>query len=263
MTPLLIIAFVLGLIVGSFSNVCIYRLPIDISIVRPRSFCPACKKPIAWYDNIPVVSFILLQGKCRFCKAKISFLYPAVELLTAFFYILLFLKFNLSAEFFIFAAATTGLIIVSFIDFKYQIIPDEVSLYGLAAGLILSAIYPRLHGLPAQQAGAHLNSFLSSFSGALAGGGILFIIGVLGKWIFKKDAMGEGDMKLLAMIGSLVGWKLVLLTIFLSSLFGSVVGLYMKFKTKVDRVPYGPFLSLGAFVSVLYGEAIINRIFGR
>lgn len=254
----LAIVFVFGLIIGSFSNVCIYRLPIDISIVKPRSFCLGCKKPIFWYDNIPVLSFILLQGKCRFCKVKISFLYPAVELLTAFFYILFFLKYGLSAEFFIFAVAATGLVIASFIDLKYEIIPDEISLYGLGLGLIISAVYPQLHATD-----SHLSSFLSSALGALVGGGTLFIIGIIGKWIFKKDAMGGGDVKLLAMIGSLIGWQLVMLTIFLSSLFGSFAGIYMKFKTNAERVPYGPFLSLGALVSVLYGNALIARMFGR
>lgn len=197
-----LVVFILGLCVGSFLNVCIWRLPKEESIIIPASHCLNCKRPISWYNNIPILSFIVLKGKCRFCKSKISFQYPLVELIAGILFFILYINFKLTPLFFIYAALLSGLVVATFIDFKYQTIPDGISYGGLALGIILSYFFPSLHNTP--------DKFLSLRAcglGILAGGISIYILGVLGKIIFKKEAMGGGDVKLLAMIGSFLGWE--------------------------------------------------------
>ncbi len=251
-----IFVFILGSIVGSFLNVCIWRLPKEESVVTPRSHCVNCRKPIYWYDNVPFLSYVFLGGKCRFCKAKISFRYFLVELLTAGMFVWFFSVFGISVKFFVYTALCCGLIVATFVDFKYQIIPDEITLGGLIVGLLVSVVFPGLHGVS-----SHWNSLLISLGGMLAGGLSIYLIGLLGAAVFKKEAMGGGDVKLMAMIGSFIGWKLVLLVFFLAPFFGSAVGIILKLKYKVEHIPYGPYLSLATLICIFWGEDILRWLF--
>lgn len=251
-----IFVFLIGSCLGSFFNVCIYRIPIDESVISPGSHCPACKKPIAWYDNIPLLSYIFLIGKCRNCKARISAVYFTVELLSALMFLALFARFGLHPEFFIYSVLVSGFIIATFIDFKYQIIPDRITLGGLAVGIIFSMIFPGLHGV--SNWGPSLKE---SIVGMLVGGGSIYFIGVLGQLMFKKESMGGGDVKLMAMVGSFLGWKNALIAFFIAPVFGSIVGIIMKIKYKTDIIPYGPYLSLASIIAIFWGENIIRFLF--
>lgn len=236
-------AFALGLILGSFANVCIYRVPRGESILRPGSHCPRCQMSIRACDNVPLLSYLWLRGRCRGCGASISWHYPLVELLTGLICLLLFHTFGLSLTFAIYAALTTALIIVSFIDLEHQIVPDVITLPGLALGLLLSALF-----LPI--------TFLSSLMGALLGGGLFYAIASI-----YEGGMGGGDIKLIAMIGAFIGWQQVLLTIFVAACVGSVIGLALlvtKRKHRRDPIPFGPFLALGAMVALFWGEQLLH-----
>lgn len=248
-------AFIFGSVVGSFLNVCIYRMPRGESIIYPWSHCTNCHRAIAWYDNMPFISYLFLKGRCRFCMAKISFRYFIVEGLTAITFVLLLWKFNFSLDYLIYAALTSVLIIISFIDLQHRIIPDELSLGGLVLGLILSGLYPSLHGQTSM-----ISGLKSSFFGILVGGVSIYLIGLFGAAIFKKEAMGGGDIKLLAFVGAFLGWKLTLLTFFVAPILGSIFGIPLKFIKKQDTISYGPFLSLAAFISIFWGNKILNLI---
>jgi leader peptidase (prepilin peptidase)/N-methyltransferase len=256
-TILKIFMFCLGACVGSFLNVCIYRMPRKESIVKPPSHCPHCKHKISWYENIPFLSYLALRGRCRHCGKRITLRYFVVELITAGIFLLLFYQFGLTLYFWIYAALCSGLIVASFIDIAIREIPDEISLWGIVIGLILSVIFPQLHGdgLP------RLIALRSSFLGLLAGGGSIYVTGLIGDAIFKKESMGGGDVKLMAMVGALIGWKLALLTFFLAPFFGSVAGIALKIKKGESFIPYGPFLSLACLISIIWGERIINWLF--
>ncbi|MDD4956456.1 MAG: prepilin peptidase [Candidatus Omnitrophica bacterium] len=248
--------FLFGLILGSFLNVCIYRIPLNRSIVWPPSACPFCEEKIKWYDNIPVLSYLALGRKCRGCGHPISPRYAIVELLTAFTGMGLLSIFSLTPEFFVYWIFSAMLIIVVFVDIEYQEIPDVVSLPGVVVGLILMTVL-RLDG-----SATYAGSFFDSLLGILAGGGSMFLLGVIGELIFRKEALGGGDVKLMAMIGAFLGWKLVIVTFFMAPFFGSVAGLIMKFKFKKDIIPYGPYLALAAIISLIFGERIIGFYFG-
>jgi leader peptidase (prepilin peptidase)/N-methyltransferase len=243
-----IVSIIFGALVGSFLNVCIFRLPKEESIILPGSHCPYCKNPIKFYDNIPLVSYILLKGKCRHCKKPISFQYPSIEGITALSSLFLIIKFGPSLSYLFYFAFVAALIVITVIDLNHQIIPDVISLPGIGVGLLTSLIIPQI-------------TFFNSLIGALLGGGSLFIVGTLYQWLFKREGMGGGDVKLLAMIGAFLGWKAVILTILLSSMIGSIIGiLIMVIKGKDFKyaIPFGPFLSLGAVISLFYGQNIIN-----
>ena len=243
-----IISIILGSLVGSFLNVCISRLPKEESIIWPGSHCPYCKKPIRFYDNIPLVSYVLLMGKCRNCKKPISIQYPLIEGITALSSLFLFMKFGPSLSYLFYFAFVAALIVITVIDLYHQIIPDVISLPGIGVGLIASLILPQI-------------TFLNSLFGVLLGGGSLFLVATCYEWLFKREGMGGGDVKLLAMIGAFLGWKAVILTILLSSLIGSITGILImvvKGKDFKYAIPFGPFLSLGAAISLFYGQNIIN-----
>jgi leader peptidase (prepilin peptidase)/N-methyltransferase len=250
-----IFVFIIGSIVGSFLNVCIHRLPKGESVVTPGSNCPACKNAIPWYDNIPLFSYIALKGRCRFCGARISFSYPLAELLTAVIFLLLFMTFGLTAKFFAYSVLTAALIIATFIDFAIQEIPDEVVVFGFCAGLGFSFLYPSIFGEALRWKGV-----LASFLGAAAGGGSIFLVGKLGRFIFRREAMGFGDVTLMAMIGSFLGWRLAFLTFFIAPFFGSVVGIIQKLRYGHDVIPYGPYLSLAAVISIFFGDRILRAL---
>ena len=243
--------------VGSFLNVCIHRMQKGESIIFPASHCPKCNKNIFWYDNIPLLSYILLAGKCRSCKGKISFKYPMVEALTAVLLTALFIKFAITPKFFAYSIMTCALIVSTFIDFEIQEIPDEISIGGIVVGILLALAFPSI-----LDTAFRTRSVLGSIAGALAGGGSIYLLGVFGKFAFKKEAMGGGDVKLMAMIGSFLGWKLAILAFFIAPFFGAVPGIVLKFRDGREIIPYGPFLSLAAIVSIFFGNRILNLLFG-
>jgi len=247
------LVFIFGLIIGSFLNVCIYRMPRNESIVFPGSRCVSCKKPINWYDNIPLLSYILLRGKCRACGAGISPRYFIVELISALCFLILFMRFESGYMFWIYSLLVFSLIIVTFIDLEFQIIPDSISLVGIFAGIILSIVFPGLQNAVAWKA-----AFLNSIIGAAIGGGLIYITGVLGQLAFKKESMGGGDVKLMAMLGAFLGWKAAVLIFFLAPFFGMPIGIYVKFIKKQDIIPYGPYISLASFVTMIWGHKILG-----
>jgi len=224
------------------------RLPKGESIVFPGSHCPYCQKPIQFYDNIPLVSYLVLKAKCRYCKTPISIQYPLVEGMTALSSFLIFAKFGPSLNFLFYFVFISALIVIAVIDLYHQIIPDVVSLPGIGVGIIGGLILPNI-------------TFLNSLIGLLVGGGSLFLVATLYQWLFKREGMGGGDVKLLAMIGAFLGWKAVIMTILMGSFIGSLSGIIlMMFKGKDFKyaIPFGPFLSLGAVISLFFGEQLIN-----
>lgn len=256
------LVFLLGLMVGSFLNVCIWRLPEGEQVIRGRSHCRNCRHPIPWYDNLPLVSFLFLRGRCRFCRVPISFLYPVVEGLTGLLFLGLWLKFGWGAELAVYAVLGAGLIVVSVVDLRHMIIPDEITQPGLGIGVLLSSLFPALHGVNGRWEG-----FLASLLGALVGGGFVYAIGWVGKQVFRRklkaigeeEAMGFGDVKLMAFIGSWIGWqKVLLVNLFLAPLLGSVVGLVARFRYGKDLIPYGPFLALGTLIVIFWADGIVG-----
>lgn len=245
-------AGILGASVGSFMNVCVSRLPHGESIVRPRSRCPGCGASIAWYDNVPILSWVLLRGRCRQCRERISVQYPAVELATAAIWVGMALLHGptwLALQGSIFFSVLLG---ISITDARHYLIPDALSLGGLGAGLALAL----LPGPP---------SLLTSLIGAALGFGVLLAVGLLGEWVFKKPAMGGGDIKMMAMVGAFLGPAGAMLTIFLGALAGTIVFAPLSVKTKKE-VPFGVFLGLGAAIAFLFGDALVewysNTVFG-
>jgi leader peptidase (prepilin peptidase) / N-methyltransferase len=257
MTILHLIFFLFGGLIGSFLNVCIGRIPNGESIVTPSSHCPKCKVPIAFYDNLPLLSFILLRGRCRSCRAPISPRYLFVEFLTALLAVALFHWFGVSFSFlvsFIFAAA---LIVISFIDLDVRIVPDVISLPGIILGLAFSVVGYFFF----RDDSTVIPSPVSSLIGIVAGGGFLLATA----WIYEKvtgvDGMGGGDIKLLAMIGAFLGWPSIPITLFIASLLGSMVGITCMILTGAGRrlaLPFAPFLCSAALIYLFFGERIID-----
>ena len=251
-----ILLLVFGLCVGSFLNVCIHRFLRGESIVVPRSYCPSCRKPIAWYDNIPLLSFIILGARCRKCGSAISLRYFFIELLTGLAFVGSIHYFGWTAQGAASIVLLTLLLGISAADLEERIIPDEMSLSGILAGLLFSTSFPML-----QHETNHWQSLLQSVLGALAGGGIIYAIGVFGELVFRKESMGGGDVKLMAMIGAFLGWKSALLIFFLAPILALPIGLYVKFKKKEEYIPYGPFLSLAGIIILFFGETLFRIIF--
>ena len=231
---------------------CIYRLPREESVIWPPSHCPACQKSIAWYDNIPLISVLALGGKCRQCGGRISPRYFLIEFITALSYLWIWFYFGLTIQAGVAILLFSLLLIATAVDFEHQIIPDEISLGGLGAGLLLSAFIPSLHGET-----IWWRSFIDSLIGACIGGGIIYITGVIGSFIFRKEAMGGGGVKLLAMIGAFLGWQRAILVYLLAPILALPLGLFLKFVKKVGIFPFGPFLSLAGWISFLWGNQMI------
>lgn len=249
-----IFIFLFGLAAGSFMNVCIYRIPKGLSIIRPASRCPRCNTPIRPFDNIPLLSFFILKGRCRACGEKIHWRYPLVELLNGIFWFLLFNRFGASLDVLPVLFLISSLIVITFIDLEHMIIPDIITVPGTFLGIALSLFIPdpffRLERL----------GLMNSLAGAITGFLLFFIIAILGSWIFRKEAMGGGDVKLMAMVGAFTGWKGVILTTFAGSLIGSIAGIaiILRKKTQDTVIPFGPYLAAGAVVSIFYGQEIMG-----
>ena len=240
--------FWMGAAIGSFLNVCIYRLPSGLSIVSPRSFCPGCKKPIRACDNIPILSYFLLGGKCRNCDAKISWRYPFVEAFTGAIAFGLFWKYGFSPIFFFHFAFSAALITITFIDLDHQIIPDVISLPGIGVGFLISLV-------------GFSVTVKESIIGILIGGGSLYVVAVLYEALMKREGLGGGDVKLLAMIGAWLGWKAVLFTLFFASFSGSLIGGAIMLSKKEGgkyAIPFGPFLALAALAYIFFGQKMID-----
>lgn len=232
---------IFGAVVGSFLNVCASRLPKGKSLWAPGSACPACQSPIRWYNNIPVLSFLLLRGRCRDCRANIAWRYPIVEAGTASLFALAYLRIGWEPSLLLALVLLSALIVVTAIDLEHQLIPDRITLPGIVAGFVGSVLLSR---------GLWLNSLL----GILLGGGAFLLVIVL-----SGGGMGGGDMKLGAMLGAFLGWKLLLIGLFLAALLGGAVALALLVtgrKGRKDPLPFGPFLAFGAAVSLLWGEGI-------
>jgi leader peptidase (prepilin peptidase)/N-methyltransferase len=268
MTPTIV--FLFGLVIGSFLNVCIARLPVEGSVVRPPSHCPRCKSPLRWHDNIPIVSFLLLGGKCRHCRQPISWRYPLVELLNGLLYLAAWQAFGMTGESLLVMALCSALLVITFIDLDHQIIPDVITMPGMAIGLALAPFFMTALASPLPfnlmpDAGSYLTGLLNSFIGLLAGGGPLWLIGWLWEKLRKVEAMGGGDVKLMAMLGSFMGWEGAVLTILLGALSGTVIGVTLIVLKKYDaqqHIPFGPFLAGGALLALFAGEDLRAWYFG-
>ena len=241
-------AFVFGAVIGSFLNVCIFRLPEHHSIVKPLSQCPRCHHPIRFYDNIPLISYLILQGKCRDCGEKISWRYPLVEFITAILSLVLFAKFYLTLNFIIFFAFTAVLIVITFIDLDNQIIPDVLTLPGIPVFFLLAVFVVKV-------------PWMEAAIGLLIGGGVLFAIAFVYELLTKREGMGGGDIKLLAMIGGFLGWKSLIFILLCSSCLGAIVGIAVMVIKKQNMkyaVPFGPFLSIAAVAYLFWGDAFMR-----
>jgi leader peptidase (prepilin peptidase)/N-methyltransferase len=239
--------FIFGLVLGSFANVLIYRIPLGLSIIFPNSFCPNCKAPIKWYDNIPILSYIFLSGRCRSCKAKISIIYPVVEFLCGSICVLLYFKFGLSFSFFIFLNLFFVLLVISFIDIKTTEVPDVLSYYLIISGFVLSFLNPILgFEIPLR--------IMNSFIGGLIGFCFLVLIEILGRKIFKKPAIGGGDVKIFCALGTYLGvnsiFRIMFFACVIALAYVLILGLIKKEKIFGKYLQFVPFISIGCLIYV-------------
>ena len=266
---ILFFTVLIGLAVGSFLNVCISRIPLEESIVSPRSRCPQCKTPIANRDNIPILSYLLLGGRCRKCKQTISVRYPLIEVFTGVVSGLIYLKFGLGIEWLVYFLFCAALIVLAFIDADHRILPDVITLNGLWIGLAISIfmwlpsplVARLLQGMGVADPGPRLISIVSSLIGAAVGGGLLWFVREAYFRLRGVEGMGFGDVKMMAMVGAFIGTALTLFTILVGSVLGSIIGITLVRFAGKDReyeLPFGTFLSLGAILAVLYGNELIS-----
>lgn len=262
-------AFLFGLVIGSFLNVCILRIPADKSIVLPASSCTNCGKAIAPYDNIPVLSWVVLGGKCRNCKTKISAMYPAVELLTGILFLACYFIFGPTVEALKWAVFAALLVVLTITDLRERILPDEVNFFGLAAGLLFSFFTKSLDGTASWLAGRWFDfpppqialSFADAALGALAGSGLLWIVAEGYFRIRGREGMGLGDVKMMAAVGAFLGVKRTMMTVLAGSLLGSIIGIFLIAISKKGRdyeLPFGTFLGAGALIVVFFGTPALH-----
>jgi len=248
--------FIFGIIFGSFLNVCIHRFPREESIVHPGSHCPHCNRPLCWHENIPLLSFVILRGRCRGCRGNISPRYFFVELASGLIWIAFWKGFGFSST----AAAGillfSVLLAVTMTDFETGYIPDKLTLPTMGVGLLVSALFPAMHHQALWYRGLG-----DSALGLLAGGGTLLLTGLLGNVLFKKESMGGGDIKLLAMLGAFLGAKNVLLVFLLAPIVSIPFALYAKFVARRDTIPFGPFLAVTGAWLFLQGDQVSQFLF--
>jgi leader peptidase (prepilin peptidase)/N-methyltransferase len=249
MTVGIVFAFLFGLALGSFLNVCIYRIPIRKSIVYPPSSCPRCEERIRFYDNIPVLSYLLLMGRCRRCGQPISIQYPMVEVATGLISVALLLKLGPSLEYVFFMLFACSLIAIAFIDLHHKIVPDVISLPGIVVGFAFSLL--PFTPLP----------WRDSLIGIVGGGGFLLMVAIFFEKMTGRQGMGMGDVKMLAMIGAWMGWKALPFVILVSSVAGSLIGGTVLIASRQGvrtKIPFGPFLSLGAMIYLFFGNELVH-----
>jgi leader peptidase (prepilin peptidase)/N-methyltransferase len=247
-----IFSFLFGLVFGSFLNVCIYRLPLKKSLITPPSSCPFCGERIRFYDNVPLISYLILLGRCRHCRKKIPFRYPLVELITGLLSLFLFIRFGISAYSVLIFLFSASLVVITFIDLYHQIIPDVISLPGIIIGLATSF-------LPGYV------TWFESIIGILVGGGSLYLLAIVFERLTGKEGMGGGDVKLLAMIGAWMGWQALPFIVLFSSLVGTILGggmLLLSRRGLRARIPFGPFLALGALAYLFFGKELVSWYYG-
>jgi leader peptidase (prepilin peptidase)/N-methyltransferase len=263
----IVVLFIFGSIAGSFLNVCIYRLPRDRSPAWPRrSYCPHCHEVIAWYDNIPLVSWFALGAQCRHCGSYISARYIIVEFLTACLFALTYAVLSARGEpagvIIVYLGLMGMFVLSSFVDVELRIIPDSVTIGAMMLAPICSVLVPDLHRNPRMgrtflfSQDNVLGSLCACLVGMAIGAAATWLAGAFGKFLFRREAMGIGDVKFMAALGGFLGWQPLLLTFFMAPLFGSVVGLIYMARTKDHHIPYGPFLSVAAAVTMLWGDRI-------
>lgn len=246
-----VVIFIYGLLIGSFLNVCIYRIPRNESIAFPSSHCPKCGISLSWYDNIPLLSFMVLQGKCRYCKASIAKQYPIVEFLNAIIYLIFYDFYGLSLEFIFYITIASILIIITFIDLKEMIIPDILVIIIFILSVLYKLLNYFVYGVPLE--------ILNSLGGFILAGGIFLVIVIL-----SKGGMGGGDVTLISSLGFILGIKYVLLNIFLSFILGAIISIILLIsgiKSRKDPIPFGPFIVAASFITVLWGEGILKWYF--
>jgi leader peptidase (prepilin peptidase) / N-methyltransferase len=261
-----VVYFAFGLAIGSFLNVCICRIPRRESVVLPRSHCPECEQPIRPYDNIPVLSYLWLRGRCRFCQTRISPQYPAVELLTGAALVVCALVWNFAPATYVNSAFLAALIVLIFIDYQHQILPNIITLPGILAGIALSpfqapnvyrdAVSYGLATLVKRDDPERLLPFAGAILGVALGGGLLLLVGATYSRLRKRQGLGMGDVKMMAMVGAFLGWRLALLTIFVGSLVGSIVGVFLiafRGKNLQTKLAFGTFLGPGAVIALFFG----------
>jgi len=249
----IILLAIFGSVVGSFLNVCIFRIPAGKSIILPASHCVNCQHPIKFYDNIPIISYLILRGRCRNCNIKISPVYPAVEFLTATLSVLLFLKYGLTLQYLLTFIFSSSLVVITFIDLEHQIIPDIITLPGIPL-FFLSAIFV-MNVRP-----------LDSLLGIAIGGGLFYLIAAGYQLLRKTEGMGGGDIKLMGMLGAFFGWQSLWFILLAGSLLGAIVGIsVMIFKGKDMKyaIPFGPFLSISAVAYIFFGKYVTGLLFVR
>lgn len=249
MTILLgILTFLYGISIGSFLNVCIYRMPLNESVVTGSSHCVKCNKKIKYYDLIPLLSYILLKGRCRFCDKKISIRYPIIELVNGILYLIVFSRFGLSMDLIFYSLLSSILLAISVIDYEHKIIPNRLVFVAFILGVIYHIFFGGLSGL------------ISSVIGFFAVSILLYLIAIV-----SKGGMGGGDIKMMAAFGFCLGWQLIVLSLIVGSLIGSILAIYLlvfKNYTGKTQVPFGPFLASGIFISIIYGNSIIGWYLG-
>jgi leader peptidase (prepilin peptidase)/N-methyltransferase len=248
------VVFMFGACWGSFLNVCIYRIPAELSVVKPRSRCPKCMTNLAWKDNIPILGWLALGGKCRYCKAPISPRYPAIELLTALLFTLVWLRFPYEWVTVPYGVLMFGLVLGSMVDIDEMWIPDRCTIGGMIIGPIFSFLVPSLHGAETNLAG-----LVHSLIGLGFGFGLLWSVAFFGRLVLKKDAMGFGDVKLMGALGAFLGFESIVFIVFVSSLLGSVIGvsfIAMGKREWQSKIPFGPYIALAAIIWVLGGSAL-------
>lgn len=254
-------SFVLGGLIGSFLNVCVYRIPRGLSVVKPRSVCPKCGKSIAWYDNVPIFSWLLLQAKCRNCDEPISWQYPLVEGITAVLFLLVFLQFDFTLATAVYMLVAASLVMVTFVDLTDWTIPDEVTYPGIVLGVacaILASFY--------DASGLRLDSITSSIAGLVVGGGMLWGLDLFALAVFKKPGMGFGDVKLMAMLGAFFGFANTILIITLAAFIGCALGVPMLIRERLKGgepgsgfyMPFGPFICVAGIIAMLRGPELIS-----
>lgn len=269
-----IFVFIFGAVVGSFLNVVIHRVPREESIVFPSSSCPKCKAEIKPYDNIPIIGWLLLGGKCRNCKEKISPRYPAVELLTATLFVLTYWQIGFSAFLPVALIFVVSMIALIFIDAEHMILPNVITYPLLIFALLVRLIFPLVFGAEfftdlrhsplnsLQEYPVWLVSLLGAIFGGLVGGGFLWLVGEIWKRLRGVEAMGLGDVKMMFAVGALLGWRLTFLTIFLGAFSGALIGVILIYKQKDKdlqaQIPFGIFLGIGSILALLFGEQLIN-----
>jgi leader peptidase (prepilin peptidase) / N-methyltransferase len=266
---LLILSFIFGTFLGSFLNVCIYRVPNGISIIHPRSHCISCKTPLRFYNNIPVISFLLLRGRCKNCNARISPRYLIVEILSGIICVLSVWEFGITLQTFFYLIFLFCLVVVTFIDIEHMIIPNVITIPGIFVGIVYGVIRTDWGNLTIFLTDSYAHPYkiasiivsqpaFDSIFGAILGGGLLYIIALIYFILRKREGMGMGDVKLLAMIGTFLGWKSIIYVTLISSVLGTIVGVAIMVYKRGDiryALPFGPFLSLAAALYLFISEA--------